>query len=201
MPPTHVWRTLLAQDVAKDRLLEAQRMALTFATGIQDAATFTTYHVFPTKQTGNTFFLALYAFNPGLLGPRAAQNILVSIVSFFLGGAFHSHFAQRRGQRCRGWLLATNLFQTLLVLGAAVFCYRSVPETYGGGSAALGTIALLSFASSGQIAMSTGVGLPELNTTMITGALVQLSNDPRLFRFHNPARTRRLLLYLSFFTG
>ncbi|TKA59652.1 hypothetical protein B0A55_12819 [Friedmanniomyces simplex] len=49
--------------------------------------------------------------------------------------------------------------------------------------------------------MSTGVGLPELNTTMITGALVQLSNDPRLFRFHNPARTRRLLFYLSFFVG
>lgn len=65
----------------------------------------------------------------------------------------------------------------------------------------LGILCLLSFASGGQVVGSVGVGMPELNTTMITGTLVQLSNDPRLFVLDNTPRTRRLLFYLSLLSG
>ncbi|TKA44077.1 hypothetical protein B0A54_04843 [Friedmanniomyces endolithicus] len=172
---THLYQTLLQQDIPHSPLLSTQLLLLTFATGIQDAATFASYHVFATKQTGNTFFLALYLFNPSLLGPRAVQNLLISLLAFFIGGVFFSHFARRRGERRRGRIR--------------------------GGFGAGGTIALLSFAGSGQVAMAGGVGMAEVNTTMVTGALVQLSGDARLLRSHNRARTRRVLFFLSFLAG
>ncbi|KAK4959819.1 hypothetical protein LTR10_002707 [Elasticomyces elasticus] len=162
MAEPHNWHARLSQDVAKDGMLEAQLLALTFATGILDAATFATYHVFTSKQTGNTFFLALQVAPSGW-------------------------------QRRRGWLIASNAFQTVLVLIATVL------QISGGSAVAI--IALLSFASSGQIAMAASVGMPKLNTTMVTSTLVQLSHDPYIFYRHNPARTRRVLFYISFLTG
>ncbi|KAK3648905.1 hypothetical protein LTR56_003809 [Elasticomyces elasticus] len=193
MAEPHSWHARLSQDVAKGGLLEAQLLALTFATGILDAATFATYHVFTSKQTGNTFFLALYAFDPVHLGPRAILNVVVSIVSFTLGGFCFSQVAPSGWQRRRGWLIASNAFQTVLVLIATVL------QISGGSAVAI--IALLSFASSGQIAMAASVGMPELNTTMVTSTLIQLSHDPYIFYRHNPARTRRLLVYISFLVG
>jgi len=200
---TRSWRTLLAQDIPHSPLLSTQLLLLTFATGIQDVATFASYHVFGTKQTGNTFFLALYLFNPTLLGPRAVQNLLISLLAFFFGGLFFSHLARRRGERRRGWLVASNLLQTSCVLTATVLCGFSsrASETEAEGFGAGGTIALLSFAGSGQIGMASGVGMAEVNTTMVTGALVQLSGDGRLFRSQNRARTRRVLFFLSFLAG
>ncbi|KAK5721865.1 hypothetical protein LTR15_006458 [Elasticomyces elasticus] len=193
MAQPHDSHAQLSQDVAKDGMLEAQLLALTFATGVLDAATFATYHVFTSKQTGNTFFLALYASDPVLLGPRAIPNIVVSIVSFTLGGFCFSQAAPSGWQRRRGWLIASNAFQTVLVLIATVL------QISGGSAVAI--IALLSFASSGQIAMAASVGMPELNTTMVTSTLIQLSHDPYIFYRHNPARTRRVLCYTSFLVG
>ncbi|KAK5737149.1 hypothetical protein LTR17_006932 [Elasticomyces elasticus] len=193
MAQPHDWHSRLSQDLVKDGMLEAQLLALTFATGILDAATFATYHVFTSKQTGNTFFLALYAFDPVLLGPRAILNIAVSIISFTLGGFCFSQVTPSGWQRRRGWLIASNTFQTLLVLIATVL-------QISGGSA-IAVIALLSFASSGQIAMVASVGMPELNTTMVTSTLIQLSHDPHIFRRQNPARSRRILFYISFLAG
>ena len=200
---TRSWQTLLTQDIPHSPLLSTQLLLLTFATGIQDVATFASYHVFTTKQTGNTFFLALYLFNPSLLGPRAVQNVLVSLLAFFVGGMFFSHFARRRGERRRGWLVASCLLQTVCVLAATGLCGFSsrASETEAGGFGAWGAVALLSFAGSGQIAMASGVGMAEVNTTMVTGALVRLSGDAGLFRSHNRARTRRVLFYLSFLAG
>ncbi|KAK3075743.1 hypothetical protein LTR53_000681 [Teratosphaeriaceae sp. CCFEE 6253] len=193
MPPARAWRSLLAQEVAKDARLAAQLLALTCATGIQDATTFATYRVFASKQTGNAIFLAFYASDPSLLGPRAIHNVVVCILAFILGGAAFAHFARRTRPRCRGWLAATNAVQTLLVLGAATL------QLCGG--SALAILACLSLASAGQICMATNTGFAEVNTAMITGTLMQLSTDPRLFHWNNAVRDRRLLSILSLLSG
>ena len=80
-------------------------------------------------------------------------------------------------------------------------------------------VALLAFAASGQTSMAVTVGFVELNTTMVTGALVSICNlaahrpkadtmieigvlnDPRLLHADNPARNRRLLYIASYAVG
>lgn len=72
-------------------------------------------------------------------------------------------------------------------------------------------VALLAFAASGQTSMAATLGLAELNTTMVTGAIVSIGiyvaqrapanarieiamlNDSRLLHTDNAARNRRLL--------
>jgi uncharacterized membrane protein YoaK (UPF0700 family) len=87
---------------------------------------------------------------------------------------------------------------------------------------ALVIVALLAFAASGQNSMAVTVGLPELNTSMVTGAIVSISsaatialatlladaaievsilNDPRIFDVDNPGRNRRLLFVGSYVVG
>lgn len=80
-------------------------------------------------------------------------------------------------------------------------------------------VALLAFAASGQTSMAVTVGLAELNTTMVTGAIVSIGtyatqrptadervkiamlNDPRLLHADNAARNRRLLYVSSYAAG
>ena len=52
MPPRPRWRMFWSQEVAKDKVLKTQMMILTIITGIVDAATYTKFKVFATKQTG-----------------------------------------------------------------------------------------------------------------------------------------------------
>jgi len=59
----------------------------------------------------------------------------------------------------------------MLVLVVALVERSGIPgqET---GPRALAIVGLLSFAQAGQVSLAIGVGLAELNTTMITGAVV-----------------------------
>lgn len=145
----------------------------------------------------------------------------VSIAAFIVGAACFGHLGRRVKQRRRLWLVSTNLFQTLLVFAATAIRVWAPRSQTGGATLAL--LTLLSLASSGQIAMAVGVGLAELNTTMITGkstslygvspihdvlltsnfpgTMVQLCNDPRIFSLHNKPRNKRVLFYISLLSG
>ncbi|KAK4540390.1 hypothetical protein LTR36_009247 [Oleoguttula mirabilis] len=197
--PSHPWKTLFTQEIALDMMLEAQLMLMTVSTGILDATTFSTYNVFATKQTGNTLFLALYAFGHPALRPKVERNVAVSMAAFVSGVAAFGHLARCMRQRRRAWLLTSNLLQTAFLFAATAIRYWA-PRTTSG-PAALGVVALLAFASGGQVVGAVSVGLPELNTTMITGTLVQLSNDPKLFHVKNAPRNRRLIFYASLLSG
>lgn len=224
IPPRHAWKTLFAQEIAQDMMVEAQLMLMTVSTGILDATTFSTFNVFATKQTGasivpnlhawaqpagvlnltdtgigNTLFLALFAFGHPALRPNVERNVAVSIAAFVFGAAAFGHIARCMRQRRRAWLLASNLVQTLFLFAATALRYWAPRSTSG--PAALGIITLLSFASGGQVVGAVSVGLPELNTTMITGTLVQLSNDPKFFDLQNAPRNRRLMFYTSLLSG
>lgn len=68
-------------------------------------------------------------------------------------------------------------------------------------SGALAILALCAFAESGQVSTALNVNMPELNTTMITGALILLVTDKNFFKLHNPKRNRRALFFLSYLVG
>ena len=62
-------------------------------------------------------------------------------------------------------------------------------------------ISLLSFSCGGQIALAVCVKMPEVNTTMITGAIIQLATDRHIFHLRNVARNRRVLFFAALLAG
>ncbi|KAF2171394.1 hypothetical protein M409DRAFT_50841 [Zasmidium cellare ATCC 36951] len=199
LPTPAAWQTYFLQEVAGDTYLELQLLLMTLATGMLDSMTFTTYRVFASKQTGNTLFLALYAFRLPALPPNFEQNVGVSIGVFILGAAFFGHLGHISRQRRRVWLLTSNAFQALLMLSAAAIRYFVSRSPTGPG--ALAILSLLAFSASGQIANALNVAMPELNTTMVTGALIQLCTDRKIFALHNVKRNRRLAFFCAMLCG
>lgn len=102
-------------------------------------------------------------------------------------------------QRRRIWLVTSTFLQTLLVLAAMLLRVLSRhPEAR---FIAMATVALLSFSCGGQIGLAVCVKLQEINTTMITGALVQLATDRKLFNLKNAARDRKVLFFAALLAG
>jgi len=99
------------------------------------------------------------------------------VYSFIIGSFIFGQLAHRVRTRRRSWLLLTTFFQAMLVLVVALVERSGVPgqET---GPRALAIVGLLSFAQAGQVSLAIGVGLAELNTTMITGAVVSFPKNP-----------------------
>jgi len=192
-----------SQDISKDKTLDAQMMAMTVINGVVDVATYTTYRVFATKQTGkstpcsvvphvkrssllriarsanrgpqltlsgNTLFLAIHALHPGKLGYEVELNIAVSILVFIIGSIIFGQLGNKIRQGRRGWIFSTTGFQTLLLVAATAV--RAFAPRNDIGGPALAVIALLALAASAQVSLASGLGLAELNTTVITIALV-----------------------------
>ncbi|PPJ56214.1 hypothetical protein CBER1_09384 [Cercospora berteroae] len=199
MPKSRAWQTYFMQEVAGDKYLEAQLLLMTIVTGALDVMTYMTYRVFASKQTGNTMFLALYAMELPVFEPGVEKNVGVSMGVFIGGAVFFGHIGHISRQRRRIWLLISNFFQAALFLAAAAMRYWASRD--GTGPGAMGILAVLSFAQSGQIANALNVGMPELNTTMITGALIQLCTDPEIFKLHNLKRNRRFAFFCSMLLG
>lgn len=185
-------------DVQEDALLEAELVALAFATGIQDATSFPDYGCFASNQTGNTILLALGAAGTG----RSAfhlSNVGVSLGTFILGGMLLGQVGNLCGCKRRLWLIVSSALQSAIVFAAVALQYRcGVSET---GSIALWAIALLGFASGAQVAMARTVKIPEITTAMITSAYIDLVVDPGIFVLRNRSRNRRALFILALFVG
>ncbi|EME87565.1 uncharacterized protein MYCFIDRAFT_129567, partial [Pseudocercospora fijiensis CIRAD86] len=199
LPSASAWRTYFFQEVAGDKYLESQLLFMTIVTGALDAMTFTQYRVFASKMTGNTLFLALYAFRLPALDPGIEKNVGISMGIFVFGATFFGHLGHVSRQRRRIWLLISNSFQAILMLAAAAIRYWVSRQSTGPGAMAI--LACLAFAESGQIANALNVSMPELNTTMITGALIQLCTDKDFFKVHNTKRNRRLAFFAAMLAG
>lgn len=130
---------------------------------------------------------------------QTEPNVAVSLGMFIAGSAIFGHLGNWFGQKRRLWLVLTNIMQTALVYAAAALRFWGSDQTKG--PIALGVIALLSFACGGQISLALCVRMPELNTTMITGAIVQFAVDDKLFQKINPVRNRRAAFYFSVLAG
>lgn len=188
----------LTGEIGNDLILELELMGLALATGIMDAATFTDYHVFVSNQTGNTALLAVGALGVGG-GFVNLANVGVSLGVFIAGGLILGQIGNALGPKRRLWLLATNLFQTVLVAVATAlrWRYRSADGTPG----SLGVLASLAFASGGQIAVARKVNVPEITTAMVTSAYIDLIIDSHLISFGNRPRNRRFFFICMLLIG
>ncbi|KAJ5886471.1 uncharacterized protein N7473_009145 [Penicillium subrubescens] len=174
--------TFLKEPIREDLLLETQLLLLTFLTGIQDASTWPDYTCFASNQTGNAIFLAI-----GLTSPNPPQsqsqslsysfpNITTSLTLFVAGALILGQTGNALGIRIRGFLLLTNLIQTLLIF-AAVAIQQTYPITRDGLTARI-VIGCLAFSSGAQVAMARSLGMTEITTAMATAAFVDVVSDP-----------------------
>jgi uncharacterized membrane protein YoaK (UPF0700 family) len=182
-------RKFLSEDICEDWMLEAELLALSFATGIQDAASYPDYRCFAANQTGNTVFLAISV--AGLAhGVYSLANITTSLCSFVGGGFVLGQMGNYCGVRKRIWLVVSNLLQTAMVLAAMTIQYL-LPVTRDG-APAMAVLGLLAFSSGAQVAMSRSLKISEITTAMATAAYIDVMVDPGLLRLHNRSRNRRL---------
>lgn len=121
------------------------------------------------------------------------------MIMFLAGAVVFGHAGHYSNQRRRIWLLASNLFQLLLILAAAAIRYFVSREPTGHG--AIGVLALLAFAMAGQISTALHVKMPDVNTTMITGALISLCTERNIFKLRAPRRDRLLAFFASMVVG
>ncbi|KAJ5215469.1 uncharacterized protein N7498_001876 [Penicillium cinerascens] len=164
-------------EVADDLVLELELMGLAVATGIMDATTFPDYHVFVSNQTGNTALLAVGALHiDGSI--VKLQNVCISLGLFIAGGLILGQLGNAFGPRRRLWLLVTNMLQTTLVVVATSLRWKYT--TGEGTSGSFAVLALLAFASGGQIAVARTINVPEITTGMVTSAYIDLIVDPQV---------------------
>lgn len=188
----------LSEEVAEDLLLEAQLVALTFAVGVTDAATFTDFHTFVSNQTGSTVFLAVGAL--GIVKDVINLNhVGLSLGGFLSGCLISGQMANRFGHKKRAWLITTNFFQTLMMYIAAALRRWYVqtvkdPRAYA-------VIFLLAFGAGSQISMARSVNIAELPTGMITVGYTDFFNDPDILSVHNRRRNRRFCSVSSLLAG
>ncbi|THV66866.1 hypothetical protein D6D24_09292 [Aureobasidium pullulans] len=175
-----------------------QFLLLSLATGIIDATTFSLYSVFVTKQTGNTIFLALAALQHTSVS-QTEPNVAISISLFFCSAIIFGHLGRYIGSSTRLWLLVSNLISTSLIFAATALRYFGPAQRTG--PFALGVIALLSIGMGAQVTVAFAAKIPDVNTTMVTGAIVQVAMDGNVFGKDNAARTRRVFFFLAMLGG
>lgn len=89
---------------------------------------------------------------------------LTFLTSFVIGGVFYGSLSNVFRPKRRIWVLASLASQIVLTLIASAVQYVH-PEKETGVPAYV-VIALLAFASAGQISLSVGLGEPSLNTVV-----------------------------------
>jgi uncharacterized membrane protein YoaK (UPF0700 family) len=187
-------------DGRASRSLGALLLALTFGTGVVDAISFLGLdRVFVANMTGNVVLLGFAlagAADLQVLGP------LLALVGF-LAGAFGGGFlAERLEARPRRWFAVALGGHAVLAATAAALALNGSGVVDGVSQQVV--IVLLAVGMGVQTATARRIGIPELNTAVVTTTLTALAADwhPRSSR---PATLRRALavsaLVLGAFVG
>lgn len=194
---TQIWK-YLDEDIQEDLLLESELILLSFATGIQDAASWADYGCFASNQTGNMLFIAIGAAN--LEGASySLSHVGISLGAFLAGGLVLGQLGNLIGVRKRLWLIASSSFQTALIFAAAVIQY--VLDTQKEHPAALAVIFLLAFSSGAQVALGRSLRITDITTAMATAAFIDVAVDPNLLKRENRQRSRRVIFLLVLMAG
>ncbi|KAJ5518271.1 hypothetical protein N7453_000693 [Penicillium expansum] len=196
-PTPKVW-PYLTDDIREDLLLESELVLLSFATGIQDAASWSDYGCFASNQTGNALFLAIGA---GKLEGSAynLSHVGMSLGAFLAGGWAVGQIGNFFGVRKRLWLITSSAFQTALIYAAAAIQY-SLPIQRGS-PAALAGIFLLAFSSGAQVALGRSLKITDITTAMATAAFIDVVADPGILKVQNRQRNRRVVFLLMLIAG
>ena len=186
-------RLWIYAPIRVDLLLEVELLALTFATGIEDATTFSDFFCYTSNQTGNTVSLALGAVGlfPGV--NFYVSNCAFSLCLFIVGCWIMGQTGNIVGSTRRLWVFISSLLQTVMVFAAATLM-NTVPVNLDQpfGPTIWSVLALLSFSGGGQVAMARGVRIPEISTANASLAYVDFLVDPNLLAKHNRSRNRRV---------
>lgn len=181
----------LYRRVGADTVHLALMLALTFSTGVIDAAGFLGLdRVFTGNMTGNVAILGMAvagADDLPIVGP------IVALIAFVLGAALAGRLA-RHGQA--GWSSTTSVllaFVALLLLIAAGLSLLSLEDKT---PIAQVLTALLGLAMGAQAGAARAVATKDVTTVVVTSTLVGLAYDSRLAASNTHPWMRRLLAVL-----
>jgi uncharacterized membrane protein YoaK (UPF0700 family) len=161
--------------------------ALTFATGVIEAASFLAFEVFTAIMTGNVIFLGL-----GLAGQTETPVLRapVAVLAFALGAVLVGRLQRRlpRSARCprsSGWLLIAAA--VAVITGGGLSTIASTSEL------GLGALtALLAVAMGLQVAVVRRLAVADMSTVVVTITLASWAADSRAGRGERERALRRL---------
>lgn len=169
--------------------------ALTFASGLQDAASFLGLgHVFTANMTGNLLVLGFSAAGaPGFSISRTATSLGGFVLGGLLGGRLGVAMA---GRPRHHWLGVALTAEAVLDAVAA-----AVAGTTAGSGRVHAVIAVLAVAMGIRNATVRRLAVPDLTTTVLTRTLTGLIADSSVAGGSNPRVVRRLLSVLAMVAG
>ncbi|KAK5122067.1 hypothetical protein LTR85_004313 [Meristemomyces frigidus] len=185
-------------------------LAMSFVTGLVDAASFRNWGMFVGMQTGNTVILGLST--AGLpANPHAWLTTLVSIITFLVGAFFTFRVSKlitpEGPNRNRLWESSLFMMQALLLILSAALAtpHGLIPQNPGStgrhtpdNPAVLHNIRIVSlipplaFQSGMQIATSRLLGFNELPVNVLTSTYCDIMGDFKLMATNNVRRNRRV---------
>jgi uncharacterized membrane protein YoaK (UPF0700 family) len=190
-------RTLLPPAGDRHGPLVPMMVALTFLTGVVDAASYLKLgHVFVANMTGNVVFLGFALAGAGGLSVAAS---LVALGSF-LAGALAGGWIGGRTPDHRGRMLgsATAAQGALIAVSLIVALATSEPL---GEAARYGLLVPLALAMGVQNAAAQRLAIPELTTTVLTKTLTGLASEARIVGGPGSQAGRRLVAVAAMLLG
>ncbi|KAI4225117.1 MAG: hypothetical protein LQ349_007117 [Xanthoria aureola] len=174
-----------------------------FLIGLVDAASYNTWRVFMSMQTGNTIFLALSTAklpvgSDSLKWARSGVSILSMMLGSFIAGRAYAAVGLTR----RSTLVASFLLQALCICITAVLVQAdAIPETNATDKLVLIAIPFLAAQSGAQVATAKSLGFSELPTTVLTSTYNDLASDTNLLAWDNSKRDRRVASVVMMMLG
>jgi uncharacterized membrane protein YoaK (UPF0700 family) len=170
---SEVGHTLWPQADDRHGPLVPLMVALTFVTGVVDAASYLKLgHVFVANMTGNVVFLGFALAGAGGL---SAVSSLVALGSFMLGALAGGRISTRSAAHRGRLLRATGASQAaLMVIALLVALLVKEPPDAAARYALLVPLAL---AMGLQNAAATRLAVPELTTTVLTKTLTGIASE------------------------
>jgi uncharacterized membrane protein YoaK (UPF0700 family) len=172
-------------------------MALTFTTGLVDAASYLGLgRVFAANMTGNVVLLGFGIAGAGGLPVLAP---LVSLLAFVLGAGAGGMVATRLAERRPVHLAAAIGAETVtLVIAAIVAAAVSVHAGRFSGDA---LIAILALGMGVRNATARGLAVPDLNTTVLTMTITALASGLPPFGGSGQGTLRRMVAVIAMLCG
>ncbi|MFF2526431.1 YoaK family protein [Streptomyces liangshanensis] len=177
----------------------AALLTLTVVTGLVDAFSYLHLgHVFVAFMTGNVIFLGA-GLRPGGAHLLVAASV-TGLSGFLLGSLTGGRIAARLSHRPRPWLVVALATETAVLALVAVLTIGGEAAAPGG-HGAYASIALLALAAGLQNSTVRHLGVPDLNTSVLTLTLAGLTADSTLGGGAGARPARRLGSIAAMLTG
>lgn len=172
-------------------------LALTFVTGLVDAVSFFRLdHVFVSNMTGNVLFLAFAVADAREFSIAASS---LALASFVTGAIIGGRCANLYGQHRVRYLAIVMSINIGAFVAAAVLTFLALQASDALVRYLL--IAMLGAAMGNQNAVARHLGVPDLNTTVLTQTLTGLASESRLAGGRQPRAKWRLASVVTMFAG